>query len=255
MSIIERSTERDRSLALTRTEAISIVRSFFCHIAENWDVYQTKLPNLAKTLMWYNEFVSGIRYLPENHIWRDEPVEFHTEEDEKYDLIINPYDPFRTHGEMEVCFADALTPQIADLLYDAWPKRIELNEHLGYEDLTESEVTALKEKAKLEGDGENSYDFPDPRFAGFTNVEEFPAQRRFLDSIRRHPRIVEGVQLMEGHFLERVVDGLASVKRDKSSTEMVRQLDIKPDQAPLLAQFLAILNRELPDVSLGVNKV
>ena len=194
---------------LTHAEVEAIVTSFLKHIAENWDTYSTNLPALRRTLMHYNEFAYGLRRLPEN---TGRAIQF------------NPREPLMP-DILQIFFGDSLTPEIADLVYDAWPLRIELAEWEGYEEPKEHTPESLHkdfpgtfptiEAARYHMYNEEDTDFawhegkrlelctcgnPQILFAGFTSAEEFPAQTAFLETIRNHPRVRLGIDLMEDEY-------------------------------------------------------
>ena len=201
--------EQIKHRPLTCEEVGLIVDSFLKHIAENWDTYSTNLPALRRTLMHYNEFAYGLCRLPEN---TGRAIQF------------NPREPLMP-DILQIFFGDSLTPEIADLVYDAWPLRIELAEWEGYEEPKVHTPESLHadfpgifptlEDARYHMYNEEDTDFawyeekrlelctcgnPQILFAGFSSAEEFPAQTAFLDTIRNHPRIRLGIELMEDEY-------------------------------------------------------
>jgi hypothetical protein len=161
-------------------------------------------------MMYYNEFAYGIRTLPENKNYR---IEF------------SPRDLLMDENQREV-FGDKYTDEIGSLIYDAWPLRKEFVPWEGYEEPVEwtpellmvayptlfSNVEQAREhmynaigtefgwytdgrRLKLQPCGT-----PDIFYKGFTTIEEFPAQREFLDTIRNHPRISLGMRLLQEEY-------------------------------------------------------
>lgn len=203
---------------LKQEEVTRIINSFFIHIAENWNIYRNNLSNLRRTMMYYNEFAYGIRYLPENQDSDIDP------EDESFWIEFNPKDPL-LDGSLKTAFGDRFTEEIGILVYDAWPLRNNFRMWEGYEEPIEDTPEALFEKyptvyptledAKkgmdnYSGTGRGLVDgksihlcpfgTPDILYKGFITVEEFPNQKEFLDTIRKHPRISCGIMLMEKEF-------------------------------------------------------
>lgn len=224
---------------LTPEEVDQIVASFLQHIADNWETYKDNLPGLRRTMMFYNEFASGIRYLPENSI----PV------DER-DLYFNPKDPLI--DDLPKFFGERYTEEIENLVYGAWPLRAEGRPWLGYQEPIDDTPEALMkawptlyptlEKAREGffnnfGTGRDWFEgqmvhmtaggYPDIWYRGFTTMEEFPEQRQFLDTIRNHTRIQVGISLMEQE---------AAKAKEKHSREEAWQLAFKK-ASKILAEY------------------
>lgn len=151
-----------RSNMVTRKFVLGVVGSFLEHIFKHWKYYKSHLANLRRTLMFYDIFISAIRHLPENS---------------KHSLYINPKDPLIE--DLPVVFGDKYTKEIGDLIYSAWPASL-------LDPITGQYV-------EPEGDEYSE----EKKFAGFTSVRESRAQKRFLDSVRLHPRISFAISLME----------------------------------------------------------
>lgn len=143
---------------LTMREVNKIINSFLAHIAKHWDIYEKNLPKLARTLMFYNEFCYGIRYLPEG---------------EGYKLDINPKYPLL--DDLGKYFGSRLTEEIKEKVYCAWPVGSRYSWQ-GYEQM--DKPNELR-----------------PEYSGFRTTREFPAQKQFLDGVRNHPRIKLGMKL------------------------------------------------------------
>lgn len=193
---------------LTEGQVRKIIDAFLQHIADNWKFYQKHLPHLRRTMMFYNEFAYGIRWLPEN---AGCAIEF------------NPKDPLIE--DLPEVFGSSHTKTIGNLIYGAWPLRVEFKPWIGYEEpiddtpqalvekwpsLFKTEAEAIKHMRGL-GTGYGKYKgklvkltwgrTPDIWYRGFTTVREFPEQKEFLDSVHNHPRVKLGIQLMEKEFL------------------------------------------------------
>ncbi|MBI2633596.1 MAG: hypothetical protein HYW78_04430 [Parcubacteria group bacterium] len=240
---------------LTPSNIDAIVSGFFEHIRDNWDFYKDNLPHLRKTMMVYNEFAYGIRFLPENKNYR---IEF------------NPKDPLIE--DVEKIFGNAYTEEIGRLIYDAWPLRKEFKGWEGYEEPTAITIKALRKRyLKMMKDllidskpEEKSFDkyiddviasgykkiendkivklcpsgTPDSYYKGFTTVTEFQAQKEFLDSVRNHPHIRYGIQLMEQCYafyksrnrkvekLQRQLQHIKSVKSIKKTLQIIDRIRV-----------------------------
>lgn len=215
--------KEDFGQLLTPESVNAITTSFMTHIAENWGTYKDNLPNLRRTMMYYNEFAYGIRYLPEN---------------QHYELEFNPKNPL-LDGDLEEAFGDKYTDVIGNLVYDAWPLRREFKPWEGYQEPIEDTPEALMEahlalyhnieearkafentlgtdreiyQGKIMHVGPSG--IPHIFYKGFTTVEEFPAQKEFLDTIRNNPRIQYGIALMEQAYED------ARVTRERDDERM-----------------------------------
>lgn len=194
---------------LTTAKVRKIIVSFLKHIADNWQFYKNHLPHLRRTMMFYNEFAYGIRFLPENS---------------NYKIEFNPKDPLLE--DLAGIFGKSYCKEVRNLIYGAWPLRNDFRPWEGYEEPIADTPKALRKKCpdlfktdedareymhKITGAGYGNYNgrrvkmtsggTPDIWYQGFTTVKEFPEQKKFLDSIRNNPRIKKGMALMEEQFL------------------------------------------------------
>jgi hypothetical protein len=238
---------------LTREGVDSIITSFFDHIAKNWDTYKNNLPSLGRTMMFYNEFAYGIRLLPEN---------------ESYDIEFNPRDPL-LDGDLERAFGDNYTEEIGKLVYDAWPLRQEFEPWAGYEEPIEDTPEALMKAyptlyttieqaregfADTLGTGRAMYQgrivhvkprgTPEILFKGFTTIEEFPAQKEFLDTIRNNPRIRYGIFLLEKVYEKARLKREQEAERWDKLNETINKISILKTN-PTSDEDLAALHNQL----------
>lgn len=246
------ATEDNAAPPLTNGDIESIVASFLRHIAEYWGVYKDNLPLLRRTMMVYNEFCYGIRWLPEND---DNGIEF------------NPRDPL-IDGDLEKAFGERYTDEIRSVIYDAWPLRVHFSPWLGYKEPLPDTIESLMaeypsifptvEKARhhmyectgTEYGWHNGQRMllkpcgtPDILYAGFTTAQEFPEQTLFLDTVRGNPRIQLGIELMEASY---------EIMRKKKEEEDVYYESLRRN-APSDDEIAALLKR--PDVIEVLRKI
>ena len=151
--------------------------------------------------MVYNEFAMGIRYLPE---------------DENHEVGFSVTDHL-------------LGRHIATFFGDSY------NEHVS--DLINSAHTFRKEFREWEGYAEPPDDSPEAPFKGFTEVEESPEQKEFLDRIRKHPRIKLGIQTREKALQE---EGERYIQRRKQREEITKRLEeIRSRRGILWEEFIS----------------
>lgn len=221
---------------LTPDAVRAIVMSFLEHIAEHWDVYIKNLPHLRRTLMMYNEFAYGIRFLPENTNPTQDDV----------GIEFNPKDPLL--DDVPKVFGDKFTEEIGSLIYDAWPLR---HRHMwrGYVEPKKIKTTDALELAKIPGAGFALFNgkpmelgpsgTPTLWFRGFTTAKEFPWQKDFLDAVRKHPRVRLGIELMrrkirneqkryDRKIVRRIKINALMNERDRLTRKIARLLSI-PD--------------------------
>lgn len=208
---------------LTSRQFDKLINSFWVHIRDNWNIYKDNLPQLGHTMMYYNELVYGVRFLPtpEGH-------------------YINPKYPILE--DLPDIFGNAYTDEIGSLVYDAWPLREEFRPWDGYAEPIEDSVESLMAKMpnyfttpeftheymyNVIGTGYDWHDgqrkklgpsgTPEIWYRGYTTAEEFPAQKEFLDKLRNHPRLIEAWRL-EAEALER--SRIEREERDRRTAEL-----------------------------------
>ncbi|MBI5044799.1 MAG: hypothetical protein HZC02_02635 [Candidatus Levybacteria bacterium] len=224
---------------LTEEDVNAIVVSFLEHVVQFWEIYRNNLPQLRRTMMYYSEFCYGIRFLPENS---------------HYDMEFNPRDPLSEESLRQV-FGEGYLDEMGYLIYDAWIVPESFWE--GYEEPTPDTPEALMTRfpsifPTLEDAHFHMYECPGTGFGwhegkrmqlrpcgtpniffvGFTTVEEFPEQVQFLDTIRDHPRIKVGIELMNAARFE---------QKSRHEQELAELVEFKKHEPAALERLRAIL--------------
>jgi hypothetical protein len=199
---------------LTNTDIERMHFSFFSHIATCWSKYSNNLPQLRRTMMFYNEFIHGIRYLPEYR------VDLSPESSPKDKLTLDNY--------IKRAFGEDYNSDITDLVYYAWPLRNDCIYFQSGDGYLEPYEATLDEFTQEYG---HLYTTPEqireawltdhPRFNGFTTAEEFPEQKEFLDTIRYNSRVQYGIELMNKTYQ---VDGFSKMQKQRENERLQKEM-------------------------------
>jgi hypothetical protein len=195
---------------LTAKEVERFVNRFLEHIAAHWDFYRQHLPHLRRTMVVYDEFSMATRFLPEapgfnpkNPLIEDLPKVFGRRYTEKiYRLVYDAWGssnfefPTNFRGD---CYPEPIedTPEA---LMRAWPTRFQTIAQARHHLATASGYRSYRGRRVSVGPAGT----PEFRYRGFTTVKEFPAQKRFLDEVRNHPRIKLGMRRRRARVAEAV---------------------------------------------------